>query len=376
MKISTVQRKPIGTTHKEPIDFIKLNELIAFNIENILDYYSISHVVYPNRVTFPCPIHNSDRAESLNVFTSGNTSVGNFVCWTGHCESDVGHGVINLIKYIAEKKVGHKLSIREVISQIENITGKQCPTEIASNKDIRQFNNLVSKINTKVENKILASREYVKSRLTTEAKYYINRGYAAETLKNFDVGLCVNRGTEMFMRVVVPVYDVSGKYLIGCVGRSINPECVICNRYHAPNRMCPTNGIEERWSRKWVNSTHFNSGNSLYNLWNAADIAKEKQKLILVEGQGDVWRLYESGINNAVGLFGNKLTDNQFAIIESLGVTDIYIALDVDEQGIKGRGKILEKLSTYYNIHEIDLTEKDVGEMSPIDIITNFRSAV
>jgi 5S rRNA maturation endonuclease (ribonuclease M5) len=180
----------------------------------------------------------------------------------------------------------------------------------------------------------------------------------------------------MFMRVVVPVYDITGKYLIGCVGRSINPECVLCGRYHAGNRACPSNPIEEKWARKWVNSTGFNTGNHLYNIWNAAEPAKEKQKLILVEGQGDVWRLYEAGIFNVVGLFGNKLTDNQFALIESLGITDIYIALDIDEEGLKGRGKVREKLAMYYNLHDIDLTAKDVGDMSDADIRITFKDAI
>jgi 5S rRNA maturation endonuclease (ribonuclease M5) len=370
------QPRRTETTPKESVDFLRLNESIALNIERILDYFNIDYITYPNRVSLSCPIHNSDRPESLNVFTSGNQSIGNFMCWTNHCEADVGRGAINLIRKIMENKAGGPVGMRQVISKIEHITGVTCPIEVAVSKDVRCFNSLIAKLNTNVETKILATRDYVRKNLTTPAEYYIKRGYSAETLKFFDVGLCIKRGQEMFMRVTVPVYDITGKYLIGCVGRSINPECVLCGRYHAINRACPTNMTEEKWSRKWINSSGFNTGNHLYNLWNAAELAKEKQRLVLVEGQGDVWRLHEAGIDNAVGLFGCKLTDNQFELIESLGITDIYVALDIDEEGLKARQKVIDRLSMYYNIHEISLTSKDVGDMSISDIHLNFKELI
>lgn len=339
----------------------------------ILDYYGIDYITYPNRIAFPCPIHQSDRRESLNVFTSGSTSIGNFVCWTNHCEADVGRGAINLVRQIIENKVKRPVPLREAISAVESIVGLQCPTEIAANKDMRSFNQLVSKLNTNIETKIIATRDYVKKNLTIQAEYYINRGYDPKTLEHFDVGLCTRKGQEMFMRVVVPVYDVTGQFLIGCVGRSINPECVLCNRYHAKNRACPSNPVEEKWARKWVNSSGFNTGNHLYNLWNAAEIARQKGKLILVEGQGDVWKLYEAGIHNVVGLFGCRLTDHQFDIIESLGITDIYVALDVDEEGLKARNKVLERLANYYNLHEVKMSQKDFGDSSIEDIQKSLK---
>jgi len=367
--------KNTETTPIETINYTELNEVIALNIEQFLEFYNIEYTTYPNRIAFPCPIHKSDRKESLTVFTSGSTSVGNFVCWTNHCENEIGRGVVNLIKYLVKEKYGNS-SMRKVLEQVELITGNKCPTELSLNKDIRNFNNLVSKINTNIETKILATREYVKQNLTIPAEYYINRGFSSKTLEHFDVGTCVKRGQEMFMRVVVPVYDKTGQFLIGCVGRSINPECVLCGRYHLKNRACPSNNIEERWSRKWINSSNFSTGNYLYNLWNAFNPAREKQKLILVEGQGDVWKLHEAEIPNAVGLFGNQLTDNQFSIIESLGVTDIYIALDMDEEGLKARTRIIDKLQMYYNIHEIELTHKDVGDMPISDIKSIFKEAI
>ncbi len=347
------------------IDFNKVNDTISQNIELFLDYFNIEYIRYQNRVSMSCPIHTSSKAESLSVFTSGETSVGNFVCWTHHCESEVGRGAVNLITELLRIKNGHS-NLTDAVKLVEKITGSKSIALGSYDNELRRFNQMVSRLSREIEApKIVTTRDYVRSNLTIPAKYYIDRGYSSQTLDAFDVGFCNKRTQQMYMRVVVPVYDITGKFLIGCVGRTINEKCHICNKYHYKNNLCPSNPLEEKWANKWINSDGFRSGNTLYNIWNAATIAQEKQKLILVEGQGDVWRLWESGIKNCVGLFGCKLTDSQFDLIESIGITDIYLALDSDTEGVLGRERIYQKLKNYYNVHNIDLTNyKDVGEMS------------
>lgn len=365
MKTLIHQPKHTETTPTESIDFISLNESIAANAEKIMDALNIDYTVYPNRVAFACPIHESNRKESLNLFTSGDTSVGNFVCWTNHCEDEVGRGAINLVRSILEKLLNKTVSIPEAVRKVEEITGNKISKIQSTDDDVRAFNHLALKMIRETKQVDYGvTREYVRRNLTIPAKYYINRGFLPETLKEFDIGLCTRKGQQMFMRIVVPIYDITGRYLVGCVGRSINPECSICNMYHAPNRMCPSNKIEEKWAQKWINSEGFKSGEYLYNIWNAAEPARQTQKLVIVEGQGDIWRLYEAGIKNAVGIFGCNFTDTHFNIVESLGVTDIYIALDTDVEGMKARSRVINKLKNYYNLHEINLLAKDVGDMT------------
>ena len=80
----------------------------------------------------------------------------------------------------------------------------------------------------------------------------------------YDIGFSFKRTDELFMRTVVPVYNDEFK-LIGRLGRSLFIQCPICNKYHAENRMCPTNKVEEMWAAKWRNSQGFNTGNYFYN---------------------------------------------------------------------------------------------------------------
>ena len=153
----------------------------------------------------------------------------------------------------------------------------------------------------------------------------------------------------MFMRTVVPVYEDG--FMIGCVGRSINPECSACGMFHKPGNPCPEQ--KSRIYAKWVNSDGFTTGANFYNLWNAQEYIKKTQNVILVEGQGDIWRLEESGIKIGLGLFGNKITPEQCKILEMTGAMNLFLALDSDEPGKEGKTMIREKLGRFYNICEI-----------------------
>jgi DNA primase len=116
---------------------------------------------------------------------------------------------------------------------------------------------------------------------------------------------------------------------------------------------------------KWTNSKGFNTGSCLYNYHKAFDTIKALKSVVLVEGQGDVIRMYEAGIINCVGLFSCKLTDRQAILLEEASVDTIYLALDNDEAGKKGRADILEKFSGIFNIRNLTFSKSDVGEMSP-----------
>ena len=50
---------------------------------------------------------------------------------------------------------------------------------------------------------------------------------------------------------------------------------------------------------------------SLYNYDKALVRSLETATLFLVEGQGDVWKMYEAGVTNCVGLFGKDISNKQ-----------------------------------------------------------------
>jgi len=375
--MTTLTDSTSGTQSTAQIDYYQVNQLLALNIDTVLNYFNIDYITYPNRIACSCPVHQSSRPESLTLYTSGKKSFGNFRCWTHHCEDDIGSGAFNLVKYLLGKHNGNEASREDTLAFVEQITGSKCERISAENIERKTFIYAASKvINDLPEVPTNITRDYVRSRLAGDFGYFVKRGYLPQTMTDFDVDTCYNSKKEMYMRVVVPVYDMSGKYMVGCTGRSVYEECPMCGFYHDPNSMCPSGRYEEKNCTKWRHSNTLKSGQVLYNLWNAASVATAKQKLILVEGPGDVWKLYESGIKNVVGLFGCQLTDMHFNLLEQLGLTDIFLALDNDDSGRTGVGRISEKLQNYYNVHVVDYPTHDIGELKAEEIHKFFGDAV
>lgn len=142
-------------------------------------------------------------------------------------------------------------------------------------------------------------------------------------------------------RVVVPVYDNDGKFMVGCSGRVID-------------------NIEP----KWKHSHNFSTANFLYNFWRAKNSIKKTRTAILVEGPGDVWRLEEAGFDNSLALFGCQLHDPQQVMLEKSGAMNLVVLLDNDEAGTLGEKNIKKTLSRSYNLFFPNFFAKDVGELS------------
>jgi len=184
------------------------------------------------------------------------------------------------------------------------------------------------------------SREEIRSRIQIPSDYYIGRGVNAETLDLFDIGECFTKNQPMSGRVVVPVYDECYNY-VGCVGRSVN----------------------ENMKPKWLHSKGFKKS-VLYGL----NIAKEEilrtNTAILVEGQGDVWKMHQAGYTNTVGIFGSSINEEQLILLESSGALNIVILTDSDEAGNKAYEQIVKKCGRRFNYSRPQISHKDVGDMS------------
>lgn len=193
--------------------------------------------------------------------------------------------------------------------------------------------------------------------------YFLKRGYKKETLNKFDVGLCVTKGSQAYMRATVPIYNDENTHMIGYLARSINNKCPICGNYHYYKFPCPRNTTELSFAHKWRNSAGFYSGATLYNIWNI-----KGKTVVVVEGPGDVWRLDEAGCKNSVGLFGVKLTKFHIAKLLEHKIENVVLCLDNDKAGEEATAKIAKRLELYFNIDEIKIKNKDVGETEIIEV--------
>ena len=314
-------------------------------VTDLLDLFEIEYEELGNRITFACPVHGGDNTTALTIFTEGDTLAGNWCCWTHNCESTHKNTMIGFVRGVLSYRKGSSYGFFDTIKfcldfldcKLDSI--KDVPQEKDKDNFIRS-SQILTKEKKEQSGKI--TREKVRKDLCREVQYYTDRGYLPETLDKFDVGICDNPEKMMYDRIVVPIYDDDHKYMIGCIARSQS----------------------ENVKPKWIHSKGFRKGSCLYNYWHAKQYISESETVVLVEGQGDVWRLDEAGIYNAVGIFGCSLSDEQLIILERSGALNLVLITDNDEAGSDAKDKIKEQCGRLFNIYTPDIPKKDVGDMT------------
>jgi 5S rRNA maturation endonuclease (ribonuclease M5) len=304
------------------------------HIPRLLEYFKIEAEEHSDRFAFPCPIHGGDNPNGCCIYRNGV-----WQCWTNNCHEEYKNSFIGFIRAMLCVKRNKSVSLDGSVEFCEYFLGENvadmddnsAKTEIDS---CAIFRKQPEKIGTQIE------RATIRAKLDIPSNYYINRGFLANTLDKFDVGLCLEAGKPMSNRVVVPIYDQENDY-VGCAGRSIN----------------------EQLKPKWLYSKGFKKC-VLYGFNLAKEHILRTQAVILVEGQGDVWRMYEAGYPQSVGIFGCSLTDDQLLLLESSGALNVIVLTDSDNAGEKAYQQIVKKCGRRFNYTRPKISSKDVGDMS------------
>ena len=334
----------------------RLSDKIAANIIPIFEKFGIEVNDFDEYISCSCPVHDGDNPNAFTMTTDCNHPYfGMWKCWTQGCEEENINTPIGLIRILLSRLQDAEVSFDETIvysmklveTDFEDLNKESAVIEFNS------FSRFEKALQKRKENKESGiTRNQVRESLKRPAQYYVKRGYSQEVLDEFDVGVCVDKNKQMRGRVVAPVYDDEFKFMVGCVGRIAH---------------------ENYNGRKWVNSKKFYAGAWLYGYWLSQDHIRKTRSAILVEGQGDVWRLWEAGIKNVVGMFGSGLTDTQMRILETSGAFTLVLLTDNDEAGNKAKKSIKKKCERIFNIVELDLQTKDVGEMSVEQINSELK---
>lgn len=308
---------------------------------DLLKSLGIEYIEFPNRYSFACPIHGGDNPEGCSIFTDGISSRGNWQCWTQHCESEFTNSLFGFVRGVLSEKRNRKVSLNETAEYCSEFLDLDVNDIQDLERNSNDSKNILDIFNKKIDLKFHdISREEIRAKISIPADYYIGRGFKKETLDLFDVGFCFEKNRPMSGRVVVPVYDDGYNY-IGCVGRA----------------------VQDAMKPKWLHSKGFKKS-ALYGLNVAKKSIRDTQTVILVEGQGDVWRMYEAGYKNCVGIFGSSINEDQLLLLEKSGALNLVILTDSDEAGEKACNQIIKKCGRRFNYFRPKISTKDVGEMS------------
>jgi 5S rRNA maturation endonuclease (ribonuclease M5) len=361
MDLKQMQTK---TSHSIDQDTLKcLCDALCDDIEKLLDTLELEYRKNDRFVTMSCPIHGGDNDSALNLYYTGDNYRGNWKCRTHQCEkifkgSIIGfvRGVLSNQKYQWQNNGDKTVSFKDTLEFIRKIVHFSPEDIKISNTDKEKKNFTKSLANLKkptVQYSNTIDRTIIRKNLTIPSPYFISRGFNPEILDKYDVGDCITSNKEMYNRAVVPIYDNDNKYMIGCSGRTINSQ-----------------------QPKWKHSKGFSAENCLYNFWFAKDYIKTSKTAIIVESPGNVWRLEENGIHNAVGIFGSNLTDRQKMLLDISGAMKLIIITDSDDAGDNARIQIEQKCNKIYNIEHIRVSRNDIAELTNEEIVKEIKQRI
>jgi DNA primase len=99
---------------------------------------------------------------------------------------------------------------------------------------------------------------------------------------------------------------------------------------------------------KYLNSGEsfaFKKGNILFGFYFAKNQIRQKQQVIIVEGNMDVVMMHQHGFTETVGTMGTAMSDQMCRLLGNMSKT-VYLAMDSDPAGIKAMNKVNEEFLT------------------------------
>lgn len=151
--------------------------------------------------------------------------------------------------------------------------------------------------------------------------------------------------------LILPFNDAYGN-IVGLVGRTLLSQEEMKNK-----KISKYKNSSEKHNPK------FKKGNHLFGLFENKKNIMEKNCVFVVEGQFDVIKAYEKGFNNVVALSNSNMTQYQISLITRY-TDNIFLLLDNDEAGEKGRKRIVDMFGKYANINNfyLPMEYKDIDE--------------
>ena len=360
--------------YKDQAKLNALTSLVVEHLDKIYNYFNIEPS-YKNETLMKssCFIHGGDNTTALNLYYNADIRV-HYKCRTHQCEDIFGSSLISLVrgglsqarynwKVNGDKEASFNETVEFLLKITEQDFGKINSLGTTLDEDKLKFSSLINNFTTPEVQNTGISIDLYRTKVEIPATYYLQRGYSIEVLDKYDVGTCKRHKRPLYQRAVVPIYDESGKIILGFSGRSIHPECSKCKHYHDPEKKC-------HFFPKWKHTAGFKKENCLYNYWYAKAHIIKSGVIVLVESPGNVWRLEEAGIHNSVAMFGAYLSNNQKKIIDASGAFSIVCLLDKDEAGKKGTQKIYEQCSKMYRLYSPQFEQNDIGDID-VDVVTS-----
>lgn len=387
---SNSTQKKNSTTYpaqKQENNSDKLNTLAQLCVERIEDLFKkldVNLYLSGNKYVGECPIHgDGDNPAALNIYYDGHSVPGYWKCRTKGCENKFGKNIIGFARgVLSANKLGyhwqHKpkaiFSFPHTLKYLTDFLGVKLEDIKADPKD-QERRRFISECSVAAQPHTMENlqihRSRVRNNLIIPAPYFHTRQFSADILNDFDVGMAKNPKPETKNRAIVPIYNPKD-YLIGYTCRSIFEKCDKCKLFHKNTEDCPNDNLQRSLCSKWRHSG-FDASEHLYNFYRASLTIKETNTVLLVEGPGDVWRLHQVGVRNAVCMFGKTLYEKQHRLLAKLGCMTMVILTDNDAAGREGAQEIKRNFGRLYRMYFPNFKAHDIGDLTSDAVTDNIE---
>jgi DNA primase len=246
------------------------------------------------------------------------------------------------IKFVEEKEgLGFAEAVELLADRygVELVRDKEDPKAEARRQQRRRLSELLDRVATFYAAYLWDSEEAAKAR-----EYLAERGLEEEALRAFGVGYAPSAWDTVLLRGQRAGFSVDELRGVGLAqrGKSGGEYDRFRSRIMFPirDRRGRTLGFGGRAMRsdqgaKYVNTAEtdfFHKSEMLYGIDLAKAAIAKAGRAVVVEGYTDVLALHQAGIEEAVGVMGTAITEEQVAVLSGM-VEEVVLALDADAAG-------------------------------------------
>lgn len=353
-------QSPNSKMSKNKIEGIR--QLAHKNIRMIIKKLGFKGLDYGDRLVGCCPVtHDNGRTPNDNVQAfSWDFRRQMWQCFSNRCHQINGSDIFALIQSI--KECGFKEAVNWILDFVEKDIDDIKSLDEAEAKErehiIRKRSQLVK--HQRMENELM--------RHLKPSVYFKNRGFKNDTIQEFNCGGEWHKlKTYGENRVIVPIHDPIDGYLIAFTCRLLDDSQIETWR---PKWCHALNFAEIR--KKSIDRTDeekFHASSVLYSLHRASKYMGEANTIMIVEGPGDVWRMWEAGFKNTVAVLGTGFSKHHRTLLHKVGCSRVICVLDSDAPGQKASNSIQKMCIGYFEFQNIVLPiGKDPGDHDPTEL--------
>lgn len=329
-----------------------LKRFLNTRIENVFEALEMKYEILGDNIYSTCPAHESSDNPRAFSFCKKR---GIWKCWTRECQNEHKNDIFGLIKGSLANINGSDVSFSEVMLWIRDNFNVETDIE-EEQAELEEFSELDQLLYHLKDDVVFPESKILETPIvsTIPSKYFISRGFSKKTLEYFEIGDCYDKNSPHYERAIIPIHND--------IGHRIGYTCRAIKEYKIPKFMIYPKGFNKKFY--------------FYNLHRALAHIQSSNALFIVEGQGDVWKLYESGVYNVVGMFGKTLSKEQQKRLQQLPLTHIIILTDPDQAGRESKVQLQRQLGRFYRLSFPQLSHKDIGDMSIKQIQQDILSQI